>query len=54
MNFLKVHVNPYFEEEEQLMKQSNYPHHATHKAQHAEFIEMLNDFKRDYQQEENP
>ena len=34
------------------MKQQGYPQHAIHQAQHAKFIENLNDFKKEYQKEQ--
>jgi hemerythrin-like metal-binding protein len=47
LSCLETDVITHFEAEEQLMKQCDYPHYAAHKAQHAKFIETLNDFKRE-------
>jgi len=57
LSFLETYVITHFEAEEQLMKLCDYPQYAAHKAQHAKFIETLNDFKREsdmgYQQAGN-
>ncbi|HEC84719.1 MAG: hypothetical protein DRR08_16985 [Candidatus Parabeggiatoa sp. nov. 2] len=45
--FLENYVITHFETEEGYMKQCDYPHYAIHKAQHAKFIENLNEFKKE-------
>jgi len=50
ISFLETYVITHFDTEENLMKQHSYPNYKLHKAQHAKFIENLNDFKKKYQQ----
>lgn len=50
MSLLKSHLIAHFKTEEQLMKQSDYPHYTLHQSQHAEFIEQINEIKLEYQQ----
>jgi len=50
ISYLKIHVISHFKDEEQVMKQYNYPYYAIHQAQHLAYIEKLKDFKLKYQQ----
>jgi len=47
---LEIHVASHFEEEEQVMKQYNYPYYAIHQAQHLAYIEKIKGFRQKYQQ----
>lgn len=49
LGFLKDYTVTHFETEENYMRQHSYPHYATHKKQHSQFIEQINEFKEEYQ-----
>jgi hemerythrin-like metal-binding protein/PAS domain S-box-containing protein len=49
IRFLETYAITHFGTEEQLMKQHGYPDTAVHQAQHAKFIDNLNDFKKEFQ-----
>jgi hemerythrin-like metal-binding protein/PAS domain S-box-containing protein len=50
INFLEHHAMTHFKDEEQVMKQYDYPYYTIHQAQHLTYIEKLKDFRQKYQQ----
>jgi hemerythrin-like metal-binding protein len=49
INVLEHHVITHFKDEEQVMKQYDYPYYTIHQAQHLTYIEKFKDFRQKYQ-----
>jgi len=50
INFLEHHAMTHFKDEEQVMKQYDFPYYTIHQAQHLTYIEKFDDFRQKYQQ----
>ncbi len=51
LKFMQEYVVFHFNEEESLQEKVNYPHIEEHKAIHADFKEMINDYARTFEKE---